>query len=84
MGAARVRIVFGGVVLFCLASMVAAQAAEAPRSEWKIGSPIVTYWAGPGFPSGGVALTDASARLLAEGGWNLVWCQENTLPVVER
>jgi hypothetical protein len=30
--------------------------------------PIVTYWAGP-------PMTDAVAGQMAEGGWNLVWCQ---------
>src|SRR5687768_8594407 len=84
MRAARTRWVCVGVVLTCLAGMVAAPAAEAPRSGWKIGTPIVTYWAGPGFPSGDPPLTDAAARLLADGGWNLIWCQEKTLPIVER
>jgi hypothetical protein len=83
MGAARVRLMCAGAALFCLASIAAARAAEAPPSKWKMGKPIVTYWAGPGFPSG-PPLTDASARLLAEGGWNLAWSQESTLPVAER
>ena len=41
----------------------------APRpafSDWSIGTPIATYYAGP-------ELTDALAQQMAEGGWNLVW-----------
>jgi len=44
---------------------------------WKLGRPIVTYWAGP-------PMTDAVARQMAEGGWNLVWCRENELDVAGR
>jgi hypothetical protein len=42
-----------------------------------MGTPIVTYWAGP-------AMTDATAQQMAEGGWNLVWCGEKELDVVRR
>ena len=45
--------------------------------RWKMGMPIVTYWAGP-------AMTDAAARQLAEGGWNVVWCGEKELDVAQR
>ena len=44
---------------------------------WKIGTPIVTYWAGP-------SLKDAAAKQMAEGGFNLVWCQEGELDTVHR
>ncbi|MBN1854461.1 MAG: beta-galactosidase [Pirellulales bacterium] len=47
------------------------------RGTWQIGTPIVTYWAGP-------ALTDAVARQMADGGWNLVWCREAELDVAQR
>jgi hypothetical protein len=40
---------------------------DAPATAWKIGTPIVAYWAGP-------PMTDATATQMAEGGWNLVWC----------
>ena len=50
---------------------------------WRIGAPIVSYWAGPGFPNGS-ELDDAAATQLAEGGWNLVWCRERELDVVQR
>ena len=46
-------------------------------SAWKLGRPIVTYWAGP-------ALTDAVAQQMAGGGWNLVWCTEKELDVAGR
>ena len=45
---------------------------------WKVGTPIVTYWSGP-------RLTDAVAKQMAEGGWNLVWCTtEDELDVAQR
>ncbi len=50
-------------------------AEEAQR--WKIGKPIVTYWAGP-------SMTDATAQQMAEGGWNLVWCGEKDLDTAHR
>lgn len=58
-------------------------AADLPASSWGIGAPIVSYWAGPGFPGGG-DLTDAAATQLKQGGWNLVWCEERELDVVKR
>lgn len=54
-----------------------------PAVGWKLGTPIVTYWAGPGYP-GGAALDDQAAAQLAEGGWNLVWCHEKELEVAQR
>lgn len=53
------------------------------KGSWKIGDPIVTYWAGPGFPGGG-PLNDAAASQMAAGGWNLVWCHENELDVAKK
>lgn len=46
-------------------------------TAWKLGTPIVTYWAGP-------PMTDAVARQMAEGGWNLVWCTQKELDVAQR
>jgi hypothetical protein len=43
-------------------------------SAWAVGTPIVTYWAGP-------PLSNAVARQMAEGGFNLVWCGEKELDV---
>jgi len=68
-------------ILLLLAVQQAAQPASAADAAagtpWKINTPIVTYWAGP-------ALTDAVARQMAEGGWNLVWCGEKQLDVAQR
>lgn len=44
---------------------------------WRVGRPIVTYWAGP-------AMTDAVADQMAAGGWNLVWCGEKDLDLAQR
>ena len=52
-------------------------AGGAPAADWKIGAPIVTYWCGP-------SLTDPVARQMAEGGFNLVWCNAETLDVAQR
>ncbi len=46
-------------------------------APWTIGTPIATYWAGP-------PLTDAVARQMADGGFNLVWCGEKELDVAQR
>lgn len=49
-----------------------------PQTErWRVGTPIATYWAGP-------PLTEAAARQMAEGGWNVVWCQESELDTAQR
>ena len=41
-------------------------------SEWTIGDPIVTYFAGPGYV-GQVPLTDADAERMVDVGMNLAW-----------
>jgi hypothetical protein len=46
-------------------------------TQWEVGTPIVTYWAGPG-------MTDKTADQMAEGGFNLVWCTEKELDVAAR
>ena len=65
--------IVGFLVFFAAAVLNAAE----PDTAWKLGAPIVTYWAGP-------ALTDAVATQMAEGGWNLVWCTEKELDVAKR
>ena len=42
-------------------------AAVKTPEPWRIGEPIVTYWAGP------MPMTDAAAKQIADGGWNLAW-----------
>jgi hypothetical protein len=66
--------VFCGLGWLLLPSVIGAAEAAAP---WQIGKPIVTYWAGP-------ALTDATAKQMAEGGWNMVWCRESELDTAQR
>jgi rhodanese-related sulfurtransferase len=56
--------------------LAAAESAPA-RPAWGVGTPIVTYWAGP-------AMSDAVARQMAQGGFNLVWCGEKDLDLVQR
>ena len=59
-----------------LALALAALPAPAPAADpWKLGDPIVAYWAGPGFP-GGPPLDDKAAAQIAAGGWNLAWCRD--------
>ncbi len=58
--------------------MRAAEAKSSASVSWQVGTPIATYWAGP-------ALTDAVARQIVEGGFNLVWCRsEKELDVAGR
>ena len=72
----------GRGTLALLVALVAGVAVPATGQEdtvmrWQIGTPIVTYWAGP-------AMTDAFADQLIEGGWNLAWCTADTLDVLQR
>ena len=70
------RLLGGGVALLVGVALWCYQAGAA-SAAWKVGEPIVTYWAGP-------PLSDANARQMAEGGWNLVWCGEKELDVARR
>lgn len=70
----RLRPVVAAGICLILSSI---EAPAQKAKEWKVGTPIVTYWAGP-------AMTDAAARQLADGGWNLVWCGEAELDVAQR
>ncbi len=45
--------------------------------KWEIGTPIVTYYAGP-------SMTDATAQQMAEGNFNVVWCSESQLDTVQK
>ncbi len=56
-----------GLTTLSLASFSPAQ--ENQPSRWKMGTPLVTYFAGP-------PMTDASAKQIADGGFNLVWTPE--------
>jgi len=56
---------------------IAAEAEPKRADAWQVGTPIVTYWAGP-------SMTDAVARQMADGGFNLAWCSEKDLDVAGR
>ncbi len=73
---ARRRAVAIAIAVMLLVGAGRGSADERP-ARWTIGKPIVTYWAGP-------RLTDAVARQLAEGGWNVVWAGEEDLDVAAR
>lgn len=58
---------------FLIAGHVSLLKAEAKSDAmWKLGSPIVTYWAGPGADK---PLTEPEAAQVRAGGWNLGWAQ---------
>jgi len=75
------RVDGGGLsCIFCVLFVVSMAAGACPTStaradapndttvkRWQMGTPIVTYWAGP------MPMTDAVAKQMADGGWNLVW-----------
>ena len=77
--AARACLVLPAMLLVSAAACWAQEegAASAAGGAWQIEAPIVTYWAGPG-------MTDATAKQMAEGGFNLVWCGEGELGVAQR
>ena len=64
------------VAVVALASSLRGAEVQA-ASAWQVGTPIVTYWAGP-------PMTDKVAQQMADGGWNLVWCTEKELDVAQR
>lgn len=71
------RLTAGVAVAFAWLGLAAPGLADEDAPRWRIGKPIVTYWAGP-------PLTDAVAAQLAEGGWNLVWASEQDLDTAAR
>jgi hypothetical protein len=63
-------------LLLCLALLISARISHAAE-QWEVGTPIVTYYAGP-------TMSDAVAKQMAEGGFNVVWCAENQLDLVAK
>ncbi len=62
---------------FAVAVAFAAACASA-GAAWDPGEPVTTYWFGPGCPgtnSISLAMTDASAKQLKDGGFNTVWAR---------
>jgi hypothetical protein len=63
------------IVLFLLSGCAVAReapTAKAGSTAWRLGEPIVTYWAGPGSHN---VLDDTACAQLAAGGWNLAWTE---------
>ncbi|MCX7600233.1 MAG: hypothetical protein N2512_15400 [Armatimonadetes bacterium] len=60
-----------------LSVAMASRSSTGDQQRWCIGTPIVTYWAGP-------PMTDAIAEQMAAGGFNVVWCSEKELDVAHR
>ena len=56
-----------------IAASVAAAIMALPALGWEMGDPIVTYWAGPGYPGSKMQISDASLKQLKDCGFNLVW-----------
>ncbi len=79
----RISTIASLALAFAITAALNSAFADEPASAWKIGTPIVTYFAGPGFPNGADA-TDATAKQMADGGWNLAWCRERELDVLKR
>lgn len=67
-------IVIAIAILTCFVSSVKAVSVQ---KLWQIDEPIVTYWAGP-------PMTDAVAKQMADGNWNLVWCRESELDTAHK
>ncbi|HEY5913959.1 MAG TPA: hypothetical protein VJA21_25505 [Verrucomicrobiae bacterium] len=65
------------VIVLCGVPLWQPAAEASGTNQWQVGTPIVTYWAGP-------PMSDAAVRQMAEGGWNLVWCTEKDLDLVQR
>ncbi len=47
------------------------------KHAWEIGTPIVTYFAGP-------TMSEAMAAQMGDGGFNAVWCREQDLDLLQR
>jgi hypothetical protein len=45
--------------------------------QWKVGTPIVTYYAGP-------AMSEKVAQQMQDGGFNVVWCSEDQLNLLKK
>jgi hypothetical protein len=75
----RLRLEILAALVVCAAAPLTRAQESSPTgaAAWKVGTPIVTYYAGP-------PMSDAVARQMAEGGFNVVWCGEKDLDLVHR
>src|SRR6266550_1248421 len=62
------------VALMAVALMAGSTCAA---EQWSVGTPIVTYYAGP-------TMSEAVARQMKEGNFNVVWCSESQLDLLKR
>jgi hypothetical protein len=58
-------------------SACTAAIAAGTGGRWQIGTPITTYYAGP-------PINEATAKQMAEGGFNLIWCTEQELDTASK
>lgn len=56
-----------------IAAFSASPSSARQDAKWKLGTPVVTYWAGPGHT---MALDEQTAAQLSAGGWNLGWAKK--------
>ena len=61
-----------GLLLIIFNSACIAAVAADTGGHWQIGTPITTYYAGP-------PINDVTAKQMADGGFNLIWCTEQEL-----
>ena len=64
-------------LILILAAVALTAVGSVAQPNWRLGAPIVTYWAGP-------EMTEATAKQMAEGNFNVVWCQEKQLDTVQQ
>jgi len=64
------------ILCWVIVALVLTSSAMA-QTKWQVGTPIVTYYAGP-------SMTDATAKQMAEGNFNVVWCGESQLDTVHK
>lgn len=63
--------------LLMVAVVASAARAEDAGKAWSVGEPIVTYWAGP-------PMSDATCKQMVDGGFNVVWCNEKDLDLLQK
>ena len=67
-----IRFLFLIGFLWLLAACSLPSFAASSGSKWKLGTPIVTYWAGPGTF---MPVNQRTVEQLAAGGWNVGWAK---------
>jgi hypothetical protein len=65
------------VLIVVLAIFSFAFTAAGAEGRWQVGTPITTYFAGP-------PINDVTAKQMADGGFNLIWCTEQELDTARK